>query len=101
VEVPLSAVTDALGMSTDRWRDLPAELVDLASLTPTQATGDLWGRFSSASGDPCIHVVEILGVRLVQDGHHRRAKALRRGETQIAARVLRVSIRGVASEAAA
>jgi hypothetical protein len=71
VEVPLSAVTDALGMSTDRWRELPAELVDLASLTPTQATGDLWGRFSSASGDPCIHVVEILGVRLVQDGHHR------------------------------
>lgn len=99
MEVPLSAITDALGMSTAAWMGLAAELVDLASLTPTHGTESLWGRFSSASGDPCVHVVELLGVRLLQDGHHRRAKALLRGETQIAARVLRVSIRGVPSAA--
>jgi hypothetical protein len=97
VEVPLGVLTAALGMSTAAWMELPAELVDPATLTPTQAVEDLWERLSSACGDPCVHVVELLGVRLLQDGHHRLAKALRRGETQIAARVLRVSFRGVAA----
>jgi hypothetical protein len=100
VEVPLAAITEALGMSTAAWLELPVELVDPASLTPTQATDLLWDRLSSASGDPCLHVVELAGVRYLQDGHHRRAKALLRGETQIAARVLRCTIRGVTSDAA-
>jgi hypothetical protein len=101
VEVPLSVLTSALGMSTARWAEFPAELVPVASLTPTQtAEPDLWSHArgnTTASGDPCVHVVDLAGVRYLQDGHHRLARAVRDGQTVIAARVLRVSIRGAAA----
>ena len=80
-----------------RWAGIPPEPVLLAGLHPTQ-----WPHYDPCrlcqqrlgrpveGGDPYPYLVDWRGARYVWDGHTRAARALREGQTEITARVLRV-----------
>lgn len=82
-------------MTTQRWMALPACTVAVEDMRPTQAVHEpLWPERRpdpAACADPLIHVVRLDGVLWVQDGHHRLARARRRGDASVQARILEVS----------
>lgn len=92
----LTRHTQALGMSTAKWMELPVQLVDVAILTPTQgAEVDLWPERRPnevACRDPYIHVVQLGRVLYVEDGAHRVARARRDHEWRIEARILQLLV---------
>jgi hypothetical protein len=92
---PIGHVTRALGMTTAAWMSLPGVLLEVASLVATQTIEpDLWPEPRPnpiASGDSLPHVVQLGGVPYIEDGHHRWARARRRGDLWIACRLLMVA----------
>lgn len=84
------------GMTTERWMRIPASMVPVDSLVPTQTVAaDLWvtrRQHPAACADPLIHVVAIGDVLFVEDGHHRLARARRDGLKHVHARVLHVCL---------
>ncbi len=90
----LTPYTQAAGMTTAAWMQLPVRLLPLVSLTPTQGIhGELWAErrpMPAACADPYIHVVQLGGAFYVEDGHHRLARARRARQTLIEARLLTI-----------
>lgn len=84
------------GMSTARWRTLPALLLPVRLLHATQdgvselaVRAKLVDPLASHCGDPCIHVVQMPGgLLLVEDGHTRVVAAELAGRWWILARLL-------------
>jgi hypothetical protein len=69
---------EPLGMTTERWRALPATAVELASLRFAQGgvsitglLGHARGELVPVGGDPLPHVVRWRGRLYLEDGHHR------------------------------
>lgn len=90
----LDSLTAAMGMTTERWMQLPVHELPIASLTPTQSTTNLLPAHAPneiTCADPHIHVLRLGGVLYVQDGHHRLAMARRAHHWTIQARVLDVT----------
>ena len=89
---PIGAITRGLGMSTARWMALPAVMLEVAELRPTQDVElGLWlahRRSQTRCADPCVHAVRLAGVTYLEDGHHRWARARLRGDRLIAGRLL-------------
>lgn len=87
--------TALLGMSTAAWMRLRATRLRIADLTLTQAVDEpLWPQRRPSpvsSADPLIHVVACHGRLVVEDGHHRVARARAAGHTHIDGRVLHVA----------
>lgn len=87
----LDSLTAAMGMTTERWMQLPVHELAIASLTPTQSTTNLVLAHAPnevTCADPYIHVLRLGGAHYVQDGHHRLAMARRAHHWTIQARVL-------------
>lgn len=82
------------GMTTEKWKQVPAFTVDIRDLIATQdgvKILPLWVREdSSYCGDPLPHVVSWRGNLFLEDGHHRAVRRLIRGETTVLARVLTI-----------
>lgn len=87
----LDSLTAAMGMTTERWMQLPVHELAVASLTPTQSTTNLrpgHGPNEATCADPYIHVLRLGGALYIQDGHHRLARARGAHQSTIQARVL-------------
>lgn len=98
----LGPLTQAAGMSTAKWMELPARLVDVSCITPTQqVSGDLWHeprRSEVTCRDPWVHIVKVGSVFYLEDGHHRWARARRLRDAKMWARVLEVRTEETAPE---
>jgi hypothetical protein len=80
------------GMNTTLWMRLPVASFVIAELVPTQdIDGELWPEWDvtrASCRDPYVHVIGCGGRLWLEDGHHRRARALARGRTLIDGRYL-------------
>lgn len=82
-------------MTTARWiNEIPVSLVSADTLVFTQEEISLIKVLESMQGHPNIagdmypHVVRWQGTNYLEDGHHRVAVAMLRGEISVSARVL-------------
>lgn len=77
----------ATGLNILDWMRLPVLRVPVDAVLPTQEVGELHAGPANGFGDPVSHVVVVDGRWLIEDGHHRWAKAKATGETYWQARV--------------
>lgn len=87
-------------MTTAAWLLLPAVLLPVSALRPTQDVDPAmvlakWRTpLASWCGDELPHVVEWDGRWWIEDGHHRVAYAIRRAEHHLWCRLLDIRYRG-------
>lgn len=80
---------EPLGMTTALWANVPPQCVRVQDLVPTHGTKYPLGEHdTSYCGDPFPHVVMWNGCLYINDGHHRVARAIARGATDLLVRVL-------------
>lgn len=91
----LDSLTRAMGMTTERWMQLPLHELAVTSLTPTQSTTNMLPAHEpteATCADPYIHVLRLGGAMYVQDGHHRLARARQAHQWTVQARVLDLTV---------
>lgn len=88
----------AQGMTSAKWRDVPVDVVYIASLYATQpgvlfhALGD--DAPPPVGGDPLPHVIDWQGLLYLEDGHSRVVRAALRGNRLVCVRRLRIPPKG-------
>jgi hypothetical protein len=79
------------GLTTDLWiATVPVHWVAISDIVVMQEHLSLLALIEPpATKDPFAHIVEWQGIKYLEDGHHRLARAIVRGDREIQARIFR------------